>query len=487
MMGDKYHGGVPADHFDKLTAGGHKFRDPVLCAIANVALACGATMRTGAPPKGQQQQQQPPPGALFRWPGMSARPRIVEETGPCVVGATTNLSTAASVAAQYGKFQTLDLDLGFLLELDFTTTFTAGTGKTLTAHPFGIAQWVQQLAVQFESAYNTYRLPGVLALVMQSYRSLFASKQFYSSQLDDSASVLPTSSLVDGVTTGAASWKTSLLSTANFQLDVSTSGNQQKYKLFLEVPVSMYFDIYYELNASGQAIGPPATRAIVSPQRMAATTRNVTPKLTLAQGLSSQPTSATQSGPVSLAAGDALSTFSGSVNSSWFRDALIPSQSPLTEPPNRMWQYSRDYIQLQTSGAGTVPVPLDDEVPGQGQILSLVFFTFDPALNTNVGGVTPFSAYQTVELLYGSTVQIFQETPQMNQYVWAMQHGSVLPTGWFGWDLMLTEDGRLTNEFAINTLVTAGAQIRVTYNSGSAPGSAATIFVGLEMLKKVGS
>lgn len=114
-----------------------------------------------------------------------------------------------------------------------------------------------------------------------------------------------------------------------------------------------------------------------------------------------------------------------------------------------------------------------------------MFFTYDPALASSVGGVTPFSSYTTVELLYGSTVQIFQEAPQINQYVWAMQHGAVLPTGFFGWDLMLTEDGRTTNEFAINTLVTAGAQIKL--NFGTAPGSSATVYVGLEMLKKVGS
>ena len=485
-MGDKYHGGVPVDHLPK--GGGLRvMRDPTLQAIYNVALATGAVMKTATRSKAPAgQNNQPPPGALFRWPGMTARPRLVQETGPCVIGATTTLAQGAATAAQFGKFQTLDIDLGFLLELDFTSTFTAGSGKTLTAHPFGIANWIQTLSVQFESAYQTYRLNGVLAMVMQSYRSLFASKSFYTSITADSASVLPNTQLVDGISTAAAGWQTSLLATPNQQLNVSTSGTQQTYKLFVEVPVAMYFDIYYELNASGQAVGPPATRAIVSPQRMAATTRNVTPKLTFAQGLSPQPT-AENSGPVSFASGDTTSTFAGSVNSSWYRDALIPSQSPLTEPPNRMWQYSRDFIQLQTSGAGTVPVPLDDEVPGQGQILSLVFFTYDPALNSNIGGVTPYANVSTVELLYGSTVQIFQETPQINQYIWSQQHGAVLPTGFFGWDLMMTEDGRLSNEFAINTLVTAGAQIRITYVAGSAPGASATVFVGLEMLKKVGS
>lgn len=470
----------------------HTFHDAGIAAMAKLAKSTGAQMRMGTKSKGggsssngSTQQQQLPPGALFRWPGMTARPRFVEETGPCQVGTTTTLAQATTTAAPYLKFQTLDIDLGFLLELDFTTTWTAGSGKTLLVHPFGIAQWVQSLSVQFESAYQTFRLPGVLALVMQSYRSIFASKQFYSSWLANSANIVPQFQLVDGSTGVPQLWQGATLSTPGLQLNLSTAGTQQSYKLFLEVPVSMYFDIYYELSASGQAVGPPATRAIVSPQRMAATTRNVTPKLTFGAGLSPQPVGVTGSGPASLASGDTTSTFTGTVNSSWFRDALIPSQSPLTEPPNRMWQYSRDYISFQTGGGSIIPVPLDDQVPGQGQILSLIFFTFDPALQSSTGYITPAANYTTVELLYGSTVQIFQDTPQTNVYRWTQIHGAVLPSGMFGWDLMLTEDGRTSNEFAINTLVTAGTQLRITY--GTAPGASATVYVGLEMLKKVGS
>jgi hypothetical protein len=68
-----------------------------------------------------------------------------------------------------------------------------------------------------------------------------------------------------------------------------------------------------------------------------------------------------------------------------------------------------------------------------------------------------------------------------------MLHGSTLPLDVFGFDLMLTEDGRLTNENALNTLVQAGAQLRITYVNGQAPAAGSTIYVGIEALKKVGS
>jgi hypothetical protein len=192
-------------------------------------------------------------------------------------------------------------------------------------------------------------------------------------------------------------------------------------------------------------------------------------------------------GPMDRPGTDTTSVFSGTVKASWFRDAWIPSKNPLTEPPGRMWQYSRDYIAYQTGGGAISPIPLDDQVPGQGQILSLILVTYDPALNGGVGGITPYSAYTTVELLYGSSVQIFQDTPQTNLYRWGIAHGTVLPNGYLGFDLMLTEDGRLTNENALNTLVTAGTQLRVSWVAGSVPSSSATVFVGLEVLKKVGS
>lgn len=447
-------------------------------ALAGAARAEMKSATAAPPANGSGGQRQLQPGDYFRWPGRGAAPRFVQEGGPCAPGTTLTLSQQAATNAGFQKFQTLDIDKGFLLQLTFTTTWTEGEDETLTLSPFSLASWIQELQIQFESAYSTYRLPGPLAIIFQLYRGQFAPLSVYSSQVQAGSNPNSSAQFAAGWETGA-----SILGTPNLALNVT--GTPQTYNMFIEVPVCQYFDLYWELSARGQAVGPPIPRALVSPQRMAATTRNVTPKMSYAAGLSSQPTNFLQSGPVSKASGDTSSTFSGTVEETWYRDCWIPSQSPIAEPPGRMWQYSRDYIAWQTAGGAVIPVTLDDEVPGQGQILSLFFFTYDPALNDGIGGVTPYASYLTVELLYGSQVQLRQETPAANQYVWAQKHGTVLPTGVMGWDLALTADGKLTNENAINTLVTNGTQLRVTY--GSSPSATSTIYVGLEMLKKVGS
>lgn len=462
----------------------HSFHDPELAKLAAVAESTGATMRTatrtrrGAPsPNGQA----PQPGAAFRIPGVGARPRRVLEVGPCAQATTINLKQASMTPAPFLKFQTLDIDRAFLLELDWNVTYTTGTGAALTASPMAPYSFVHDIQVQFESAYSTFRLPAWLAAIFQSFRSFIAPNS-------DSTSYTPE----NGVNTipangpnanGAGGWfpSTSPLATPN--LAITTAGVANTFSTFLEIPVSMYFDLYYELSATGQPIGMPIPRAIVSPQRMAATTRNVTPKVNFAALLTA--TDLFDS-PLSTSS-VTVQTATGSVNATWWRDAWIPTDNQLTEPPGRMWQYTRDYIAYQPAGATIPIVPLDDEVPGQGQILSLVFCTWDPALNSGLGGFTPWTSYLFVELLLGSNVQLYQDTPQSNLYAWTAQHGAILPNGHMGWDLMLTEDGRLTNENAINTLVQNGAQLRITYAAGSKPGNSATIYVGLEVLKKVGS
>jgi hypothetical protein len=422
--------------------------------------------------------QQVPPGAYFRIPGVGARPRFVEETGPAAPATSVTLQSATSTPANFGKFQTLDIDRAFLLQMAVTTTYTEG-GTTITPSSLFPANIVSQLQVQFESAYSTFRLPGWLAWVMQGYRSTFAPTSRTSSAKQSGSNPFP------GSTLGANWFQTAAneqLGTPNLALNVT--GTPQTYNLFLEVPVSMYFDLYYELATSGQPMGMPIPRCIVSPQRMAASTRNVIPRLTYNPLFS---TADSYDSPGSIVAGNVTATATGASVATWWRDAWIPTDNMVTEPPGRMWQYTRDYITFQPSGSRFFPIPLDDEVPGQGQILSLVFMTWDPTLNGGIGAFTPFSDYALVELLLGSSIQLQQDTPSSNQYKWLMQHDSVLPLGCMGWDMALTEDGKLTNENAINTLVQNGAQLRITYANGYTPGAASTVYVGLEVLKKVGS
>jgi hypothetical protein len=431
------------------------------------------------------QQQQIQPGQLFRLPGIGARPRRVEEAGPAAFGASVTLATGTTTGAGFSKFQTLDIDAAFLFETVFTTTYTEGTG-TISPSPLFPANNVAQIQVQFESAYSTLRLPGWMAQVFQQFRSAFGPMNRLSALAQSGINTNPANSINPS---GANGWFASnannpLGTTANLAMNVT--GTAQTYSMYYEIPVSFYFDLYYELSATGAPIGMPIPRAIVSPQRMAATTRNVIPKVTYAAGFA---TNDNYDSPASVGTVPGTAAYVGSVVENWWRQAWIPTDDMATEPPGRMWQYTRDYIQFQPNQAGVVPIPLDDEVPGQGQILCLFFGTWDPTLGavSGQGGFTPYSSYSTVELKYGSSVQIFQDTPGSNQYAWLMQHGSILPQGLMGWDLGLTMDGKFTNENALNTLVQAGCQLVITYNSSSKPAAGSTVYIGLEVLKKVGS
>lgn len=441
--------------------------------------------KTAAPARGNQA---PPPGAYARVPGIGARPRRVIETGPCQPLTAITLQQSAQVTAPFLKFQTLDIDRAFLLELDMSVTFTQSS-NTIAATQGAPGTLVNLLQVNFESAYATLRLPGFLAQAMQQYRSVFAPKNPGSAGLQAGFAPYPVASQYGNGGGGAPSaWLPANPLKTTPGLTYNVTGTANVFTEYFEVPVSMVFDLYYELNAQGKPIGRPIPRCNVSPQFMAATTRNVTPAVTFNQLLVTNPGTPGLALPTAAAVqSTSAGSASGTATATWWRDAWVPTTSRVTEPAARMWQYSRDYIAYNPSGAQIPVVPIDDTVPGQGQILSMIVCTWDPALNSFAGGFTPYTAYQYIELLYGSNVQIFQDTPASNQYNWLMQHDSVLPVNMMGWDLALTEDGKLTNERALNTLVQAGTQVRVTYNTGTIPSNNSTIFVGLEMLKKVGS
>jgi hypothetical protein len=355
--------------------------------------------------------------------------------------------------------------------LKLNQTYTPADAGDLTDSPWFPFNMVDTLSVQFESSYKTFNLPGWLAAVMQQYRPAFSNRSGVSLLTNDYANA-------QGATdqTPNAGWsQASLLTTPN-ATDAATS-----LVIPFEIPTSMEFDLYWELDLAGnpQAVMP---RCIVSPQYMAATTRNVIPKLVMAQGLTTEDL---LNGPVAQATGDADSTFvdNGS-EADFYRDCWFPAPVYST-PPVHPWQYSRDFIEYPTSGQGSVPIPLDADTAGQGQILSIVCMTWDPTLAGGYGGPVPLSSYEEMDLVYSSKLTIFEDTPETNQARWLATHGTLLPPGMFGWDLALTEDGKLTNEDALNTLVEAGCQVREAFNTGSAPSATSTTFVGIEILKAV--
>lgn len=418
-----------------------------------------------------QQTQQVVPGQLFRVPLLGAPPRSVYEEGPAAPLTSITLNQSAQSQPNFNHFSNLDIIRGYLLELDFTTTFTQATGETLTPSPMFPANLVSNITVSMQAAYNTFNLPGWLAWVMQSYRSFLGPK---AATLDtqEGANVIPYKE-------AGANFYANTVSPATPGLAANVAGTQQTYSVYFEIPIAQYFDLYYELNPQDGGVLGAAPRAIVSPARMAATQRNVTPIVLFNAllGLSQY------NSPIAKASGDTTSTGTGSVLATWFRDGWVPTDNPETEPPGYGWQYSRQSISIQPAQATSPTVNLADDRAGQGQILSVVFGTWDPTLNSNQGGFTPPSDYSLLKLRKGSTVDLFQDTPNMNTLRWAERHGKALPFGLFGWDLALTEDGRITNENALNTLVEAGCQIVPTYSA--VPSSGSTLYVGVESLQAV--
>lgn len=415
------------------------------------------------------QKNAPAPGSYFRWPGVGARSKFVADSNNETV--TTTLSQGAQVNAKTIKLDNLDVVRCLLWIVTYDGTWTAGKDETLTDSPFFPANLLQELSIQFESSFQTFRLPGILAAVMQSYRpgmsgpnSLAQLAQF---------GQLP------------ANWKSLITNNPNVQdsllLKHAAADTDTSLTMAFEIPVSMKFDRYWELNDAGQPAGPPIPDAIVSPMYMAANTRNVTPKILYCPGLTVEDL---YGGGVSIASGDNLSTFTGTAVAQLYRDAWYPA-SMAASPPVYGWQYSRDYIFWPVSGQGVVNIPLVSEEQGQGQVLSIVGFTWDPAAASGYGAPTPLANYQSIDLNFSSKLPIYQDSPITNQYRWLVKHGVLLPPGFFGWDLAMTEDGKLTNEEALNTLITAGVQVVQNFNSGQAPSATATTYIGLEMLKAV--
>lgn len=423
-----------------------------------------------------QTQNQPGPGSAFRVPRYTTQRHFVLDANNTALA--TTLSASSQVQAATTKLDQLDILKNLLLRFDITETYTPGGGQTLTQSTLFPYTWLGEVSVQFESAFKTFRQPGVLAFVMQGYRPTMNPK---------GAGVLTRSG--SNYQSDSTSYVTSAL-TPNVQNNNLTGPNVSNattpLHLALEVPLAYEFDIYWELDKNGNPLGA-VQRAIVSPQYMAATTRSVRPIVNYNAALLSQTGGAANMTPTTKAAADNTSTFSGTATLNIWRDGWFAPDNPAQMPPIYGWQYSRDYITQPTSGQSQVIIPLDADPAGQGQILSLIAFVWDPALNSGIGGVTPASAYTSVELLFGSRLQIFYDDVSTNAYRWGQRHGIQLPPGWFGWDLALDDSGRITNEFALNTLITAGCQVRITYVSGSAPSSNSTVYVGLEMLKAVTS
>lgn len=421
-----------------------------------------ATSTAGNSQQGSQQAQVAN-GSMFRVPKFSAQRRFVWDSNNKSVGFTPLAGQQVSVPLT--TIDRLDIVRALQLEINLTTTY-GGTGAAAT--PYFPYTAVNDIELQFESAYKTFRLPGWLAAVMQAYRPAFGGPK------------IPAQSANNGADASSVGQPTATYEQPSVLVGTGLTAASTSLNLMFEIPTSMEFDIYYELDLQGNPLAK-IPRAVVSPQYMAATTRSVTPTLIMnPQNLVAAAGTALQA-PVN---STSAPTFAGTGTARLRRDGWFPAATTST-PPVYGWQYSRDYFTYPLSGQTQITIPLDTSTVGQGQILSVVGAVFDPGSGTAGAPVALGTGYSELDLTYGSNLLLRQDTPSSMQYEWVMKHGQLLPQGCFGWDLAIDDFGLLTNEFALNTLTTAGVQARLNLNT--APSASAVAYIGIEALKAVSS
>lgn len=399
--------------------------------------------------------------SLFGVPKYGTQPRFVLDNQNQALGFTP--VAASQISVQTGKLDQLDIVTGIKMYTQYNATWT-NTGSGLAVSPFFPASLIQQITFKLQAAYNTFNLTGPLAAIIQAYRPMWGSKQV--------GVAYPNSFAQLNLTAGKPTFGTAF--TGVYAIDI---------------PFAIDFDEYYDLDIAGNPLNR-YDEVIVTPMYMAAQARVVTPTVTIAPALS---TLDLLGAPVSRPASDTTSTFSAQAGGGieMYRDAYWTANNPASNPPQFPWIYTRDYYTQPTSGQGKVGVLIQNTGVSVGQVLSLWGFVWDPAANSGLGAIVPFSSISTYELIIGGSLQRVFESAQAMQDRLQSLYGfynsadeTSFPSGIFVFDFMLSKDGAYTsNRDAINTYLVNGVQLNITFKAGNVPSSTATVYVGVEALK----
>lgn len=418
----------------------------------------------------QQQQGQVVPGAMYGAPGYTNPVEQLDTTqGLVTTGSGSQQNTINGITPLAQTDVVLSWDL--FITYSFSTAPTAGTGQTLSVSPYAPYNMLGPVTLSLQNQYKPIDvLSGRDLAIFQSYRSRYLRSDRRNANL---ASPVLSAAYSSGL------WcEAQLLEGANvWSTTYTTTGKT----FVVHLPASIEFDLYYPIDISGNLVGTPG-RAIVSPQYMGGTTRIVTPKIALAQGLGTVDTS--PFGTTALTGGsDTASTWAGGYSTSLdiTRNAIYSSNNPAALPPVQPWQYALHTWEYGAGAQTKITVPIPNDV---GQILSIWVLLFDPGSAGGPGAPVAMSSITYCDLKYGSGLYRFQDTPTRMQARWIQQHGTLPAAGFVGWDLAYQPDGRLTNQGGVlNTLTTNAIQVVLTL--GTAMSANGYVVVGTEALQYV--
>lgn len=404
---------------------------------------------------GNASNQQAVPGSLFGVPKYSTQRRFIPDNGNQSLAATP--ISASQVNVPTTRLDQLDVVRGIKIAAQYGGTWT-NTGTGLVTSPFFPANIFQQITFKLQAAYNSFNLTGPLASIIQAYRPMWGNAQLGGTANGDSF--------------------------AKPGANNPTYGSAYTQNVNIDIPLAFKFDEYFDLTAQGD----PTRKvydAIVSPYYMAAQARVVVPTITIAPQLT---TGDLLGGPVSRPGSDTTSTYTaGSLALQISRDAWWTSNNAASNPPQYPWIYTRDYFTQPTAGQQIASCLIQNTGVSVGQVMSLFGFVWDPARNSGLGGVVPFSSIDHFEIITGGSLQNTYMTPQQMQdqqrslYGWGT---STMPSGTFTFDYTLSEDGGyLSNANAINTYLVNGVQLNVYFKAGNIPSATSTVYMGIEALK----
>jgi hypothetical protein len=418
-----------------------------------------ATRPAGAAPANSSQA-----GALFGLPGITRPTEQAENNdGLAITPAAATQTTVTGMV----PFKQTDVIKAWRAEFTVNATYAAGT-TTLNLSQYFPYNFVGPLSLQYQGQWSPINVQsGIDAAIFQSYRPYQYGEQLNGRNLlDTSPASLPYNA------------QANLVSASNY------TAASTKFQFTLDLPGGLDFDRYFPIGPDGSLLSTAPMKAFVSPQYMAGSARIVTPSITMNQLVSSGAGttdvvpiygSGTQTTPAS------VSGVSGSIGFQrvgWYQPTGA-SDSPVI----MNWQYTRQSRQYSIAGRSTVDLP----IPLNGQILSVFVRLYDPAANTisTVAYGAPISVANVskAQVLYGSGLYRFQDTPLRAQERFMRQHQFLPPQGVIIWDMAQQNDGLITNAEVLNTMTTAGCTVHLEFTG--AQSSSAYAVIGVEALTYV--
>jgi hypothetical protein len=416
------------------------------------------------------QQAGPLPGQYFDMPGIPGGATAWTEQDET----TTNQATVHSAATAVPisgilPYRQTDVVTDWFLYLNVAQAYTAGT-SVLTASAYAPMNVVGAVRQLIQNQYASVDVESGIDLYIFNLIRPHAGAEVLSGVNNGDN---PAGDPVAGTATG---YRTAALAQVNQINAAAWSTASTAYNLIFRLPAAQWFDRYYDLRIDGVPTTQPHP-ALVSPQYMAGTTRNITPMITINPGNAAT----TDVGPVNIGAGSG--TYTGS-STARFRRKAIYAGNPAVQPSVYAWQYRWKTTRFGISGSSSADliVPLDT-----GQLLMGYCRMFDPAAAGGLGAPININVVTRFNLQYGSGLFLFDAATrggttaaELTQRKWLETHASLLPAGVLAVDLALDDRQQYTNARALNTLTTGGIVFHIDFAAAQSP--SAYVVMGTESL-----